>query len=175
MSGRILIAGTGRAGTSFLVRLLTQLGYDTGFSGGRDGFNPQIRAGCERIAPEDIHRPEAWARMPRIVKSPYLSILLPTVPVEVERVFCSVREFQAVTQSRESVGLLWERTPAEVLGQLVADCTLLNVPLTLMRFPESLTDPDYCREKLAEGLPDILEHPGFDSAFASLQPEPVNV
>ena len=118
---------------------------------------------------------EWWEAAPRIIKSPYLSIHLPHVPVPIAHVICPVRDLDEVAASRKEAVLPWRVPPAEALGKLVANCTLRGIPLTLMRFPESVTDPDYCREKLAEGLPDILGHPGFDSAFASLQPEPVNV
>src|SRR4051812_2282217 len=61
---KIVITGTGRAGTTLLVQILTDLGFDTGFK--LDArINEDARAGLER----DILHPNA----PRIVKDPGLS------------------------------------------------------------------------------------------------------
>jgi hypothetical protein len=40
MKRHILISGTGRAGTTFLVQLFTALGFDTGFDLNRDNPHP---------------------------------------------------------------------------------------------------------------------------------------
>lgn len=167
---RILIAGTGRAGTSFLVRLLTRLGYDTGYSSHKDDFNPITRAGCEIITHGQRMDPEAWLRMPRIVKSPYLSLCIERIPVPIAHVFCPVRNLDEVAASREDCRLRWEVPPAEALGRLVAGCVQREIPLTLMRFPDSVTDPVYCRRMLARGIDGIHEQPGFYRVFKELQP-----
>lgn len=174
MEPRILIAGTGRAGTSFLMRLLTRLGHDTGFTRSRDGYHPQIRAGCERIELGEIHDAGKWERLPRIVKSPYLSVSMHLVPVPIAHVICPVRDLLEVEESRSRTNLRWDKTPAEVLGRLVATCTLREIPLTLMRFPDSVTDPEYCRRKLSISLDAYMDRGEFNAAFDSLQPERAN-
>jgi len=60
----IVITGTGRAGTTFLVQLLTHLGLDTGFDVDTIDLSPIARASLET----DIRDPNA----PYIVKSPFL-------------------------------------------------------------------------------------------------------
>ena len=57
--GRILISGTGRAGTTFLVQLLTELGLDTGYSDPERvamTYSEQARAGLEWDAGTATHR-----------------------------------------------------------------------------------------------------------------------
>ncbi len=60
----IIISGTGRAGTTFLVQLLTELGLNTGFPNSQAQIDPNCNAGME----VDIRDPNA----PYIVKSPWL-------------------------------------------------------------------------------------------------------
>ncbi|MEP0911515.1 hypothetical protein NDI45_11380 [Leptolyngbya sp. GB1-A1] len=60
----IVITGTGRAGTTFLVRLFTALGLDTGFDDFTSAVHPNCNAGMEW----DIHQ----ENVPYIIKNPWL-------------------------------------------------------------------------------------------------------
>jgi hypothetical protein len=60
----IIITGTGRAGTTLLVQLLTVVGLDTGFSDVTADVDPNCNAGMEW----DLRNPNA----PYIVKSPWM-------------------------------------------------------------------------------------------------------
>ena len=64
----IIIAGTGRAGTTFLVQLFTELGLDTGFS--KEDFltkiDPISHGGLERSL-DDAN----YEKLPRVIKSPF--------------------------------------------------------------------------------------------------------
>jgi hypothetical protein len=66
LSRHILIAGTGRAGTSFLVKYLTRLGLETKLSRNRDviDWDDAAQAGLE-----DVMRPNA--SFPYVIKSPW--------------------------------------------------------------------------------------------------------
>ena len=159
--GRILICGTGRAGTSFLMRLLTRLGYDTGYTPEADGFNPVIRAGCELEA-TDWHLPETWERLPKIVKSPYLSECIDVVPVPIQHVLIPVRSLREVAESRRQSGTHWgsneEPTAeqmAEKLGKAVAACMTRSLPFTLLQYPRLTTDARYCLHALRGPLIDL--------------------
>ncbi len=65
----LVIAGTGRAGTSFLVRYLTELGLDThlGRRGERDSWDESANAGLETVPLPN----QAWD-LPYVVKYPWL-------------------------------------------------------------------------------------------------------
>ena len=67
-SNHLIIAGTGRAGTSFLVRYLTELGLDTTLArnGDRSDWDMEANAGLENllVSGEDL---------PYVVKSPWIS------------------------------------------------------------------------------------------------------
>src|SRR3954467_8563780 len=92
---RIVIAGTGRAGTTLLVQILTDLGLPTGFQPD-SRINETARAGLERsldgVAP------------PRIVKDPglskHLGRLLDEGKVAVEHVIVPMRDLDVAAASR---------------------------------------------------------------------------
>jgi len=64
----LVIAGTGRAGTSFLVRYLTELGLDTTLTrtGNRAGWDAEANAGLETLLVPGND-------LPYVVKSPWIS------------------------------------------------------------------------------------------------------
>jgi hypothetical protein len=63
----LVIAGTGRAGTSFLVRYLTELGLDTTLArnGDRAGWDSEANAGLESLL-------VSGNDLPYVVKSPWI-------------------------------------------------------------------------------------------------------
>lgn len=160
--GKIVIAGTGRAGTTLLVQVLTDLGFDTGYKKGIR-VNPDARAGLER----NILGPST----PRVVKSPRLSTelgpLLEAGLVRVEHVLVPVRDLDVAAASRVRAsgygrslnaagGLLWgtkrasqqRAAVAEMLAQLIVTLARFDVPHTLLAFPRFATDAEYTHGKL---------------------------
>src|SRR5688500_21624 len=86
----VVISGTGRAGTTFLVHLLTNLGLETGYTPETVKVPLLSRAGLEK----NIFQPDA----PYIVKSPYLCDLIEQVmaaDVKIEAAIVPVRHFEA--------------------------------------------------------------------------------
>lgn len=174
---RVIICGTGRAGTSALVRLLTRLGLDTGYTPDREQFHPGIRAGCEHVG-HGFRDPATWKTLPRIVKSPELSFHLRDLPVPIEHVLIPVRNLEEAANSRKQTRLPWKKrrmsqrdSIAAALGEAVAACIPEEIPCTLLPFPRHVTDPDYTFETLCEVFPEIAaDRPRFDAAFAEVNP-----
>ena len=159
---KVIITGTGRAGTTFLVRLLTELGLDTGFtrkSWRRDYFE-HCQAGLER----NMLSPKA----PYIVKNPALCEALPSILATgnfvIDRAIIPIRELEAAALSRirvggghESVpGGLWKTSdPAaqkavlgEVFHNLIFTLADNDIPFILLVFPRMVEDADYTYGKL---------------------------
>ena len=92
---KVIIAGTGRAGTTLLVQILTDLGLDTGFA-------PD--APIDDRAAAGLELPAAARNSPRIVKSPHLSRwlagLLDAGRIEVEHVIIPIRDLDVAAASR---------------------------------------------------------------------------
>jgi hypothetical protein len=190
----VVITGTGRAGTTFLVELLTHLGLDTGYQ--PDEINekkcPTARAGLEH----DIRRPDA----PYIVKSPwfcdYAEDVLLRNDVSIEHVFVPMRDLHGAAESRrfvsmsttsgmtllkrlhqrifrkEVAGGIWrvanpdqqESVLLEQLYKLILSLSQSHVPVTLLRYPLLVHDAGYLFRKLNPILGDI-SHSRFESVF----------
>lgn len=187
--GKIIITGPGRSGTSFLVQLLTRLGFDTGFQPGQEHYNEATRAGCEQSITVDIVGGyvdrRALERAPRILKSPAWALALKGFVqhgvVEVDHVFLPIRDLDKAAASRLDAGLDWMVIQTEdleakrqdqasvlamVLGRAVEACEVCDIPYTIMRFPRFVKDAAYCREKLGEGLD--MKGKDFEAVFQTL-------
>ncbi len=126
MSARkhVMITGTGRAGTTFLVELLTHLGLDTGFSieHVKAVTNRDARAGLEH----DIREEDC----PYIVKSPlfcdYAEQVMRRDDIDIEHFFIPIRDIGAAAESRRHV----EKTTVSNMS-LLARCRFVIKPSPL--------------------------------------------
>lgn len=164
----ILITGTGRAGTTFLIELLTQLGLDTGFDPAHLKWVPMARAGLE-------HR--FWrGKRPYhyITKSPFACDLsdaeFEAIAGRIEHAIVPIRRFEAAAASRIYVqelktgqkdgevvaGGLWGTQSAAdqeavlrfKFTRLVEMLVYHDVPLTFLMYPRIVRDADYVYRKL---------------------------
>ena len=101
MPNHLLIAGTGRAGTSFLVKYLTELGLDTHLTrnGASSFWDPRAQAGLE-----DIPLVGDASKRPYVVKSPYayefIDKLLEQDDFKLDGVIIPVRDLIEASSSR---------------------------------------------------------------------------
>lgn len=175
-----IISGTGRAGTTFLVQLLTELGLNTGFKKGKL-LDPHSHAGMEL----DIRDPNA----PYIIKSPwlcdYLDDVLEKEDIVVDHALIPVRDLYAAAQSRREItrhakpgdadvpGGLWHtKNPGDQETILVTQLYKLmfalakhDVPLVLLFFPRLVSDPQYLYEKIGF----LLGETQYDAFFQAFQ------
>jgi hypothetical protein len=200
----VVIAGTGRAGTTFLVQLLTNLKLDTGFTTEtmRDRMDEIARAGLEN----DVRKESA----PYIVKSPYFFEIAHEVvsrsDIILEHVFIPVRDLHAAAESRRYVtqdavarmpffkrlkntikppkragGLVHSRLPwrqEKILLVRFYDLILAlsegQIAVTLLQYPKLVKDSAYLYEKLKPVLRTI-SYEEFASAFnQTVRPELVH-
>jgi hypothetical protein len=162
---KIVIAGTGRAGTTLLVGILSDLGMDTGFS---PGVPAPTEGGLERY----IEHPNS----PRLVKSPVLSTrlrpLLQRGTVQIEHVIIPMRDLDVAVASRVRraryglrskdrgglVGTRSVRRQREALTLMVYELmdtlATFDIPHTLLLFPRFAFDWEYTHRKLGFLVPD---------------------
>jgi hypothetical protein len=163
---KVIITGTGRAGTTFLVRLLTELGLDTGFT--RRNWSRDYFTHCDAGLEHDLARADA----PYIVKNPALCETLESIlaqgRVMVDHAFIPIRDLDAVAFSRIRVGGANESVPggllknsdpgrqkaimAEMFHRLVHTLVAHDVPHTFLLFPRFACDPDYAYARLRPTL-----------------------
>ncbi|MEM7287366.1 MAG: hypothetical protein AAF480_13520 [Actinomycetota bacterium] len=189
-----IISGTGRAGTSFLVALLTRCGVDTGFGEERLALNNRARAGLE----DDVRRDTASY----LVKSPwfcdYADEVYARPDIVIDHVFVPMRNLEHAALSRARVsaeakpelalrtrlklwarrrgpvvpgGLLYARSAEQQevvllrqLYRLLLSSSQVDVPVTLLHFPTLAEDPEYLFGKLAPLL-DGVDYEDFVRVF----------
>ena len=169
---KIIITGSGRAGTTFLMMLFTRLGLDTGYEPFKEPYDETIRAGCEYssvVTPEDDLEAiyDKVNSGPRIMKSPDwskgLKFLVQAKLIDLEHVFLPIRDIHEAAKSRLDAGLDWqidksssydERLQQQIImnayaiGRTVEVCFLYEIPCTLMKFPLLVEDEEYCYQKI---------------------------
>lgn len=165
--GKVIITGPGRAGTTFLVMLLTRMGLDTGFKPYKETFILELRAGCEKstIFDEDFKASKRrMDRSPEILKAPNYSFFIKNYVqsglVRVRHVIIPVRDLTESAKSRLSVNLRWciedhegveeqEKVVAEALGRAVEACVVCKIPCTILRFPDLVNNVEYLYSQLS--------------------------
>ncbi len=181
---KVLITGTGRAGTTLLVQVLTDLGLDTGFPVDAP-VDERVHAGLEL----PLDDPEG----PRIVKSPTairrLDGLLESGRLRLEHVIIPMRDLDIAAASRvrntkyganlsSPGGLLGTRSAtrqAEALAllqyELMYQLARHDIALTLLWFPRFTTDGEYLARKLGFLDPTIPARAWRDALVRRARPE----
>lgn len=127
MEKKILITGTGRSGTTLIMQILTELGYDTGFKDKNHDWRDWVRAGQEMGYPvhlkynnkmelywtgSSLRDKQLLETYPRIIKSPtftlHLKKLLDKDIIELEHVIIPIREVDKCVASRKKANLMHE-------------------------------------------------------------------
>jgi hypothetical protein len=163
--GRIIIAGTGRTGTTFLVQLFTALRFGTGFSleGSLSEVDEISHAGLEKALVDDEN--------PYVIKSPWfadhLAEALRAQSINVCAALVPVRDLFSVAESRRRVyleaisrgsndplahpGSLWytdkpqdqEDALMRQFYETIFSLVQFEVPIYFLEFPRLVRDPDY--------------------------------
>jgi hypothetical protein len=200
----VIITGTGRAGTTFLVQLLTNLKLDTGYDSEsiQKGFDENARAGLEN----DVRKETA----PYIVKSPWFcdhaDEVVKRADINLEHVFIPMRDLYSAAESRRYVtesavskmpllkrlknrikppklagGLVHSRSKRkqeEILlvrfYKLILALSEAQIPVTLMHYPKFTRESAYLYEKLKPIL-GTISYAEFTSIFnQTVRPELVH-
>jgi hypothetical protein len=165
----VVITGTGRSGTTFLMQLLTRLNLDTGFDPDDlvNQIDPHSHAGLEwdiRSAnpPYIIKTPSFCDYAEEVIKDPFITL---------DHVFIPVRDLSSAAASRirvvrehpptelaptQMAGGLWGTDNPEDQAKILQDylMSLLlaladsQIPVTLLRFPRLIKDVEYTYQKL---------------------------
>lgn len=192
-----VITGTGRAGTTFLVELLTMLGLDT-------GFHPrELARRKSAVAQAGLELDVRRSGMPYIVKSPafcnHAEQVYARTDIVIDHVFVPMRDLHQAAESRRRVmalhlaGMPWLRRlkvwlkrkelagglvgtrrateQEQVLQQSLYRLLLATaghpVGLTLLQFPRLVHDSAYLFDKLQPVLQGV-SFERFDRAHRQL-------
>jgi len=187
----LLISGTGRAGTTFLMQLFTELGLDTGFANVADGIHQGCSAGMEwpltdiftKSAPYVVKAPILAERITEVLEAPEIVVDCMIIPIrELHAAAESRREVSRQAKRRGAPGGLWltnkprqqEAALAMQFHHLVQALTRHDVPIIWLDFPRLVRDAEYLYAKLRSTLPG-KDFAAFTRAFQAVsRPELVH-
>lgn len=175
MSEKIIITGTGRAGTSFLVVILTLLKLDTGFKiDDIDTYSLPNAAGMESTIYRNhqiLKNPKFIADIEQIIEMPNLLLKYVIIPI---------REYEESAHSRFNnsqkhilEGSLWLADNVEsqqafyhkIMANYVKVMVQYDIPTIFIDFKRMTTDIQYLYNKLQPILPTTLGIKQFEIAY----------
>lgn len=184
LSAKVLITGTGRAGTTLLIQVLTDLGLDTGLASDAP-IDDRSAAGLEL----PINDPNG----PRIVKNPQaikrLGPLLDAGELEIEHIIVPIRNLEVAAASRIRLarygadlrtwgglmGTVRATRQREALAlleyELLYTIARHELPHTLLHFPRFVRDWEYTYRKLTFLDPSIPIERWRDALAGRVRPE----
>ena len=156
MNERILITGTGRCGTTFLLKLFSFLQYDTGYSkeNYKNNIHDNCNSGMERHYKENFY----------ILKNPNFIVninhIIHDKDITIKNVIIPIREYNDAALSRlrhgKNPGGLWRANGLEVqilfYRRIISDyiyfMTRYNINTTFIDFDEMISNKKYLFDKL---------------------------
>jgi hypothetical protein len=159
MSEKVIITGSGKCGTTFMVYLLTELRLGTGYTSERmreDGARYQWNIRGEHARAES---------MPYIIKSPRLCLDLLDRQErwgwDIKQVYVMLRDYKHVADNKMNNRPPWPNVSEEdrrkrytnqaanFVGNLMWQLHQGDIPYTFIMFPRAISDPEYLFKKLS--------------------------
>jgi len=153
---KILITGTGRCGTTFLIKLFSFLNYDTGFN--KTNYQESIFQNCNSGMEHEVTSPYY------IIKSPYflrdIAKIVSDPAIKIKLVIIPIRDFIQSAKSRvlhkNQFGGLWDATNLEeqiefyekIMSNYRVYMTTYNINTIFLSFDQMIGDKQYLFEKL---------------------------
>ena len=179
MFNHMIITGTGRCGTTALMRILTYLGLDTGFSIEEIDALKDTQPGLEIDYRKHQHK---YEQAPYIIKSPIFCVdicnYLSNKYMVIDRLFIPIRDLYQAAESRRHVnkgdgGLTGTKSHKigdqegillHWLYNLLLIASSKMIPVTFINYPLLAIDSRYLYSKLKPMLKNI-EYPKFAEVF----------
>ena len=180
MNDVVLITGTGRTGTTVMIKILSLLGLDTGFQhlneDEMERFIAQHSRGGLETQAKNIRNticksPNYWNKIPMISETH-----------NIKKVFVPIRDLKETAMSRSkhghsNGGLCGGATDTEtqmvhntnVVYQISLDCATHNIPLEFVSFDQFINNKDYafdvCQDISLSGENKSLEYDVFSTTY----------
>jgi hypothetical protein len=151
MENKVVIGGTGRAGTTFLMKVLTHLGLNTGFTVDEldNHIHPETLGGLEVMGTK--REEEAY-----FIKNPHYSFQIPRLvnQYEIDFAILCIRDLHYATMSRVNNGSksggLWMASDFEsqknhnlkAVYQFIYDCSVYCIPVKIINFQSLILGKD---------------------------------
>ena len=164
---KILITGTGRCGTTFLIKLFTFLGFNTGFT--KKNYKQFIFSNCNSGMEKSYTDPFYILKNPTFITD--IKKIMNDTSVKIKTVIIPIRDLKASAISRvnhdKSEGGLWEATDEQsqinfyktILSNYVNVRNELNINTIFIDFKDMTNNKRYLFNKLKPIL--YEKHIGF--------------
>ena len=151
---KILISGTGRCGTTFLIRLFTFLEFDTGYT--KQNFMKSIFKNCNSGMEKNINDKHYILKNPNFI----LDIEKILKSMKIKKMIIPIRNYHDSAASREkhgkAAGGLWHATNTDsqlsfyykIISQYTYYMTKYDIPTIFLDFERMTSDKTYLYEKL---------------------------
>ncbi len=153
---KILISGTGRCGTTFLILLLSLLGFDTGYT--IKNFQYDISEACNSGMERTLDSPHAVLKNPRFIED--ISQIVQNPLIKIDYMIIPIRNYGKCANSRVQLGTgnggLWNATDYEsqmaffhkIMANYNYYMVKYDIPTIFIDFDRMIAQPEYVYEKL---------------------------
>lgn len=173
MTPKILISGTGRCGTTFLMKLFSFLGFDTGYT--KQTYKSQINSISKSGMETKLKTPHRIVKNPAFIEEQYLKhIIQNNIPVQY--FIIPIRNYSESAESRSKLprasGGLWnatdQKTQEEFYNKLMSTFLLYatkhDFNVIYIDFQRMISNKKYLYDKL---LPVLKEKTISFEAFCT--------
>lgn len=171
MEPKILITGTGRCGTTFLIKLFSFLGMDTGYTA--ENYKQCIEPCCNSGMENEHTSPR------RVIKNPTFLTRIPEIvsSVPISHVVIPIRRYRPAAQSRVShggnPGGLWgaHDEPSQIayyhkiLAEYLVHMVTYDIPTIFLDFERMIVDKAYLYERFKPAWKEGVTEEAFSSAY----------
>jgi hypothetical protein len=157
IDSKVLITGTGRCGTTFLIRLFTFLDFDTGWT--KQNYYKNIFANSNSGMERSLNDPYY------ILKSPsFMEQLETIIKMNIKLVIIPIRDYDESASSRvrhgRNTGGMWNATNKQeqinhynkIMANYIYYMCKYNIKTLFLDFDRMVTNPEYLYNELKELL-----------------------
>lgn len=153
---KILISGTGRCGTTFLIKLFTFLDFDTGYT--KINYKSSIRRNCRSGMEKGYNDKNYILKNPRFIKN--IKNIVNDKSIEIEYFILPIRDYEKSAESRvkhgKANGGLWGAEDKQgqinfyykIISTYMLYYIKYNIPTIFLDFEKMVSDKEYLFEKL---------------------------
>jgi hypothetical protein len=172
---KIFITGTGRCGTTFLIKLFTFLEFDTGFT--KRNYQTYIAANCNSGMEKPTNSPHHVIKNPLVINE--INTIVQNPKIKIQAMIIPIRDLKTAANSRakhaNKNGGLWnahdERSQLvfyeHILANYIEKMTKHDIPTIFLDFGRMVEDPLYLYEKLFP----LIQHKCTQESFCAIYEE----
>lgn len=181
---KILITGTGRCGTTFIIKLFSFLNYDTGYT--KENYENYIYNNCNSGLERDYTEPFSVLKNPSYIEN--IKMIIEDKNVFIKQVIIPIRDYKLSAISRVNntcyAGGLWnaidEYSQIQFFNKIISDyiyfMTKYDINTIFIDFDKMVHDKMYLFNKLKNMLDEKkidfeLFSTAYDDASTSSRPQ----